>query len=52
MLESLKKYDWDSIRDALYLYAEYIRENEPYAVNTIAVFEAAAEECPTKEDFK
>lgn len=51
-MKELKDYNWEEIRDALYAYAEHVQETEPHAVNTIAIFNNAADECPMQEDFE
>jgi hypothetical protein len=50
-MKKVEEYNWEEIRDALYAYAEYVKETEPHAVNTISLFENAADECPMNEDF-
>ncbi len=51
MMKDVKDYDWDEIRDALGLYADWLEENEPHAVNSINTFRRAADECPMSDDF-
>jgi len=51
-MKQLKDYNWDEIRDALYEYAAYVDKTEPHAVNTIAIFNNAADECPMQDDFE
>lgn len=51
-MKEVKDYNWEEIRDALYAYSEYVAETEPNAVNTIALFNNAADECPMSEDFE
>ena len=50
-MKSASDYDWDEIRDALVAFVEHLEKTEPAAVNTIALFRQAAEECPAPDDF-
>lgn len=51
MGKSLSDYDWNEIREALEAYAAHVEATEPAAVNTIATFRAAADECPTEDEL-
>ena len=50
-MNDVKDYDWDEIRDALGIYVEWLKKNEPFAFSSIATFEKASDECPASDDF-
>lgn len=47
----LRKYDWDTIRQALDDYASYLETTEPGAFRTIAAFKDAAMGCPDEMEL-
>lgn len=51
-MDDVTKYDWNTVRDALYAYADYIEEHEPHAINIIALLRNAADEGPMDCDFE
>lgn len=47
----LRKYDWETIRQALEDYASHLETTEPSAGNTINAFKSAAEGCPDEMEL-